>query len=589
MLFARPTPTAGEPPPPDVKARTIIAAGVAAALLLLFVQRFLLIELLLRRIGQPLLLALVIAIAIFGVGGAIRGGRRDPATDFLVGYPLFGALSFLLGLVRIQTTTMVLAIAIGLALLFLAWRRPLRDRSPETAPDVSGLTLVVVVTMLAVVILTGFIVAQAPPVSLDEVSYHLAVPRAWTLEGRSVELPLISHSYFPLGIESADLPALTLLGTDGALTSHFLHLIACIATIALLLRRSRSWLATAAIACAPALSVTAGWSLLEWPLIGICLALDGAREEDDRSFAAATAAGLLTKYTFIPIVLAAAFFSRRWKGAAVGAIGGALFFVRNLVLTGNPVAPFFGADAPHVASYREGILGYLFDGTFADESLGASLIALASGASLGFPLAMSAAAIALLFLHPSSRILLPYLALGAVHGTAVLRSGLVRLLIVIAILAQTFLIVWFTDRGDAFALMAGRLDDTEYVRRGRPLFADIVKVNSVLPAESKTLIVNLNETFWFSRPVRGAGNFDGQRMSRYLEPRGAESLSARLKSDGITHVAIFASAVPTRDAKKRQERETSLTPAAQKNLADVLDRETKHVRQLGNAVVFTLK
>ena len=53
----------------------------------------------------------------------------------------------------------------------------------------------------------------------------------------------------------------------------------------------------------PALALTAGWSLVDWLLVGVSIALVEA--EDDATFAAALGAGLLTKYTFIPIAIIA--------------------------------------------------------------------------------------------------------------------------------------------------------------------------------------------------------------------------------------------------------------------------------------------
>src|SRR5256885_7351410 len=118
------------------------------------------------------------------------------------------------------------------------------------------------------ILIAGVVMAQAPPSALDEVAYHLAVPWTWVKEGRAIALPLLSHSYFPLGIESADLPLLALLGAlGGGIASHFLHLGAAIAAAAVAWELTeRNGLATAAILATPALAITAGWSLVHWAL-----------------------------------------------------------------------------------------------------------------------------------------------------------------------------------------------------------------------------------------------------------------------------------------------------------------------------------
>lgn len=441
------------------------------------------------------------------------------------------------------------------------------------------------------VLLCAFVIAQAPPVSLDELAYHLAVPRAWVLEGRAVELPLLSHSYFPLGIESADLPLLATLGENGAIASHMLHLIAAIAAIALIVRRTESWLATAAIVTTPALALTTGWSLVEWPLVGICIALATALEsDDDRTATIATAAGLLTKYTFIPFAILAYAVSRKWRPAVPAIAIGAVFFVRNLILTGNPVAPFFSAGSPHVSGYRAAYLAdYIFEGTFVDESLGASLLGMAFGAAGPIAWASLGLAIVLFLLGPSSRILVPFLAVAATSAASLLQRRLFAIVIAIAVVVQTFFIVWSTDRSGAFGLLSGRVTEQEYVTSQRATYPSIVWLNATLPASSRTLVVGHGETFWFARPVRGGGNFDGERVSRYLAAPAPEALRERLRRDGITHVAVLSAAPPTRVEKKIEERTARLSPEAQRMLAQTLDRYAAAVATRGADSLFTLR
>ena len=102
-------------------------------------------------------------------------------------------------------------------------------------------------------------------------------------------------------------------------------------------------------------------------------------------------------------------------------------------------------------------------------------------------------------------------------------------------------------------------------------------------------MVGLNETFWFAHRVRGGGNFDGPRVSRYLQAPMPEALYNRLRADGITHVAVFATPPPSTDAKKNEERETALTPEAQRTLALMLDHFAASVTARGISTLFTLK
>ena len=585
------------------KTRAIIAVAIAACLLLVFFDRFVLVELLAKRVGVAFFLAIVEVAALIGTGFVVRGlfVRRwvpadlDLARELLIGYPLFGAICFLVGTLNVSSWSMgALLLGGSVAGAYVIVRRfesrPAEARRYTFEP--------VSLVAIAVVVGCGFIAAQAPPSSLDELAYHLAVPWSWVAEHRAIDLPLISHSYFPLGIESADLPLLSMLGQNGGgIASHFVHLAAAIAAIALLLRLARgNALAAAAVVATPALALTAGWSLVDFPLLGICAAM----ALDEENPGPALAAGLLTKYTFAPfalIVLTIRYVGRasarrgglkpalHWLG---GLALGSIFFLRNLLLTGNPIAPFFSAAAPHVTAFRDAFsFDYIFSGNMIDESLGVSMFAACALSAGALAWILVAAGVALYFLAPSSRILFPFFAIPAARSQ---RGGpVMRALLVAAIAVQLLLIVWFVDRNHYFSLMSAEATDEEFLARQRPSYATIAAIDADLPLSSRTLVVGLNETFWFAHRVRGCGNFDGPRMSRYLEAPTPEALYSRLRADGITHIAVFAPPPPTRDEKKIEERETTLSPVAQRALALMLDRFAASVTARGNCTLFTLK
>jgi hypothetical protein len=588
----------------------ILAAVIALYLLLVLLDRFVLVELFVRRTGLSILLALFESLAIIGAGFAIRGllarswraEECDIPRDFLVGYPLFGALCFLVGTLNISKWSMgALLVICGVGGLYVVVRR-----FESGMPAIPSVAEPLALTAIAIVFLCALFAAQAPPSSLDELAYHLAVPWTWVSEHRAIDLPLISHSYFPLGIESADLPLLSILGQiGGGIASHFLHLLAALATTVMLFRLARgNALAVAAIVTTPALALMAGWSLADWPLIGICAVLALALDEHDAATTAgAIAAGLLTKYTFIPFALiaigVATWRSRRTAtesnvlpapfSLVIAIAIGAIFLIRNLILTANPIAPFLSAAAPHVAGYRAPFLSdYVFDGHFIDESLGASLIAACTLSAGTLAWILVATAAVLFLLAPSSRILLPFLAIPAARSLRPMRFT--RIVLAVAIVVQLFLIGYFVDRGGAFSLLSGVASDAEYLTKQRSSFATAQTIDAMLPPDSRALIVGLNETYWFARRVRGGGNFDGPRVSLYLEAPAPEALYARLKKDGITHVAVVAQAVATTSVpQKLAERDTVLSPQAQRTLAQTLDHFTSSVASRGAATVFTLR
>src|SRR5258708_31536128 len=169
--------------------RRIVAIAVALYLLLVLFDRFVLVELLLSRVGSPILFAVAAALACIGTGFLVRRMRSDVALNFIVGYPIFGTICFLIATLKISPWTMVPMVGIlgGIGAISLvtttAERFPLRPFATIA---------------LALLAVAAFIAAQAPPSTLDELAYHLAIPWTWVKEGRAIDLPLVSHSYFPL-------------------------------------------------------------------------------------------------------------------------------------------------------------------------------------------------------------------------------------------------------------------------------------------------------------------------------------------------------------------------------------------------------
>jgi len=613
--------------------RLVLLGGVTLAVAAVFLSRFVLVELNVRRLGAPLVLALAEAVAILGVGRAalLLLGRLFPAaeasprmrTDFVVGYPIFGTICFLVGWISTSTWVMTVVLVLGVAAGALAMRQYTRsDPRPMELSWRNGLAL----GLLALAAASGLASAQLPAVTLDEVAYHLAVPRIWVNEGRVVDLPLLSHSYFPFGIESADLPLLAILGTEGAQASHFLHLFAALAAALMIhawLRKQAApdlaLVGTVAILTTPALLVTAGWSWIEWPLLGICLALLtelDAPQVNRPAVAALIAAGFLTKYSFplfAAVLLFALFLARRdearnlVKPVLIGIAAGSAFLLRNFLLAGNPLAPFIGPQAPEVGWYRTDLAGYIFDGALMDESLGIAVVSLAL-AAVFFPFANSFlrhAAVGLLVAlvvvgtsRPSSRLLLPFLvplamlAIGGLESrvSTRLRAAFSWILLIAAAL-QLFVTLTYVARLDPFALLSGVKSDEQYAVEQRQPLASVLWIDRQLPAGSRTLVLGVNELFWFTKPVRGGGNFDSNRLSAYLRV-SPDELRGRLHRDGITHVAVVGDGLRVGAAatsKRDQERLTTLDPQAAISLRELLQRHARELASTANTAIYQIR
>ncbi|HKB81478.1 MAG TPA: hypothetical protein VKH35_17340, partial [Thermoanaerobaculia bacterium] len=133
------------------------------------------------------------------------------------------------------------------------------------------------------------------------------------------------------------------------------------------------------------------------------------------------------------------------------------------------------------------------------------------------------------------------------------------------------------------------VSDEQYLAGARASIPLVMGVDAMLPADSRTLVVGLSETYWFQHDVRGGGNFDGPRVSNYLQAGSAEALYSKLKRDGFTHVAVLSAPPPTRVQKKIEERETALSPEAKRTLALTLDAYAANVTSRGGATLFALR
>ena len=612
----------GRPPfrlPPSAFLRIALLGLIAVILIGIFASRFVLIELNLRRLGPAALLALAEALAILGVGrfGQLALARVVRAhdlpkaprlrIDFLIGYPLFGAICFLVGLISTSPPVMAVLLVLGVMGGTLAVRTYTKREAESFRFTVRAAAAFAI---LAAALFGAILVAQLPAVSLDEVAYHLAVPHIWVNEGRVVDLPLLSHSYFPFGIESADLPLLSLLGTDGAIASHFVHVLAAIAAVLMMyswLRRrlseQPSLIMTAAIATTPALLITAGWSWNEWPLVGLCVALLSELEDnwEPPAIAALIAAGMLTKYSF-PLFALVLLLARREKRLVMPAVAGmalgSVFIIRNIVLTGNPFAPFLSSLAPPVSAYRSTLSGYIFEGAFLDESLGLAILILGAAALVFLSherflrdatVGLTLAAVLTLIGMPSARLLLPFLVPLALIGALSFSGSRTLEWIAVVISGLQFLLVSvYFSQLQPFEIVSGRLSDAEYVGARRAPVGDIGWIDAQLPADSRTLVLGVNELFWFSHRVRGGGNFDANRISHYL----SSDLGTRLREDQITHVAVVGDGLrvgaPANLSKKEEERITMLNPDAAIRLREFLQTSARLLASRGNSAIYAV-
>lgn len=551
--------------------------------------------LLLRRWALPAALAGAEILAAIGVsallhvllGRALPGSQPGLSTHLVVGLPLYGTLVYVVA--SWSTAQAPMAVALAVPALAGAVAVALRGvRWPSFAP--AGLLGLASCALLGIVFACAIVWATLPPATIDEVAYHLAVPKSWVLDGRVTELPLIATSYFPFGVESAHLPALSLLGDVGALSAHLVHLALAAAVLVLVIRwvaarasMGAALLAAAALATAPALMTSAGLAWNEWPLLGIALVLFFSLEQlaaaegpqAASTVAVAVAAGLSTKYTFVPFAMAALLGAAvllrgrlRTLGLSAGCGGvlGSAFYLRNLLWTGDPVAPFLQPLAPAAGHFNgahgplELLRRYVYDANLIDESLGATLFISTLLLLAGLPRAgrltrvmtatIGAAALLVFGTAPSARLVVPFLAPLLLMGIVALdRLPLRRLLQALLLAAASVQVaegMFFLATYAPLSLLQKGADGGPQLsgkaflaQRPENFYPAIDWIDARLPAGSRLLVIGLHRPYWFSRSVRGGGNFDGPRVAAYLDADGPAQLRERFQRDGITHVAVF--------------------------------------------------
>jgi len=635
---------------------TLVALVGLAATTFAFVARIAPLQRFFGHALWPLLLATPLLLAVLGTGVLLRWlvERRFGATrvalpapvvlglDLAVGLPALGTLCFVLACVdcsRALLTGPALALA-ALGLLSLRGRASALHVVPlEDWPSFACFACV------ALGLLGAAMVAQLPPFTIDEVAYHMAAPKAWIQEGRVTELPLNSHSYFPFGVESAALPLLLWAGETGTRAFHFV-ILALFATglglgyawLESLGGRRSAALAVAVLASTPPLVLTGGVAWVDAPLLALtfalCIRLSRALEEGFEpptlgQLALVVAAGTLTKYTwsvalvagFVATAIAARGSRKALVGlAASGAAGvalGSVFFVRNALWTGNPVAPFLDAATPAVTGFNTGTSqlelwkNYLYDGTMVDESIGPTLLGLAlafavlqrSLAGMGITRALGVMStlglLALGTLGAAGRLLLPFACVAGVLGVLALERATAehpraQRLVALAVLMSAYVQLTFAMTAVAqyepFAPLS--TSDAEIVARERPIARATAFIDAQLPPDSLTLVLGIHESYDFAHRVRTGGNFDGPRVARYLIAESPAALYAKLRRDGFTHVAVYAKSLLVGEGQERgrqAEWRTRISVASSARLSRLLQEHADSVAQGEGVMVFALR
>jgi hypothetical protein len=319
-----------------------------------------------------LLRVLAFAAAAWGAGGAALrrlpfGSRIERAAlSTVFGFGLLSTALFGLACLHLLRAPAVAAVLAGGCVIAVRRRGELREALAGARRKLLGI--------LGVLLLLLFYASLFPPTDADSTMYHLPAAKAFAASGTIPALPDLRYPVFPQLSELLD--AADLLVGDDVLVA-LSNLVFCLLLAALLVAWGRRFG-----------DLRAGvWAAALWlgsPLV-LLLARSGLVEPATAAFATAAllamqvaidrggvewlaASGVLAgwaagaKYTGLYFVaalgIAALVFSPRGarvRGAAAFALAalaaGGPWYVRNMLLSGNPVWPFLG-----------GIFGYRFWG-----------------------------------------------------------------------------------------------------------------------------------------------------------------------------------------------------------------------------------
>jgi len=225
------------------------------------------------------------------------------------------------------------------------------------------ITAVAVISILA----CAFFVSLAPPLQFDALTYHLAIPRAYLLEGRVAYLPENAFWGMPEQTEMLHTLAMLFGGNEAATllgwVMGFLALTGIFSYTCERLGERAAWAALACLLAGETLSASLAWGYVEWPsmLFGISMliALDQWLSDKDRKSIALAGIfagmGLATKYTTGILLIAGAVvilhefksLGARTTGKIILFFGVSAFLVilpwlaKNFLATGNPLYPSF--------------------------------------------------------------------------------------------------------------------------------------------------------------------------------------------------------------------------------------------------------
>ncbi|MBI4611425.1 MAG: hypothetical protein HY726_20735 [Candidatus Rokubacteria bacterium] len=489
-------------------------------------------------------------------------------------------------------------------------------------------------------VLLALVAALAPPTGKDALIYHLAVPKAFVAAGGIVEVPYNIAGFFPLGAEMNGVWALLLGSLAGARVAEAAFGAVLFAFFPLLLALVYGWAreqgvgegwaltVSALVAAIPAAYSVASSGYVDVALsVYVALAVHAlgrwsttASRASLVAFVLALGFALSVKplAAFLVIFLPVVVLLRAWQaerrkseagaGPAPGpggivrdglvallgaAILGSPWYMRNWVLTGSPLFPFYldvwkasaqgwdtersvlfqvflslyGGDPKSVVHYvaapvRLSLMAQPEQPAYYDGVLGISFL-------LGLPLLLwalwrlpldaelrlAAAASGWLFVgwffsSQQLRFLLPALpplavaiAGAAAAGTRSGLSGRTRslqwTLLATTVAGHLVIVAWFLEQNPVRVVLGGE-PRAAYLERRLDHYPYYRIVNTQLPPDARLWLINMRrDTYHLERPHLSDYAFEDYTLRKYVDTaRDVGEVRDRVRAAGITHVLV---------------------------------------------------
>ncbi len=307
-----------------------------------------------------------------GLGRRIFPGDKEQPVirafiQLSVGLGIAATLVFILGFagyIRITLPVITVAALLLLRKLIFGWWRDLS--MVKTVWGDSGCYEKTLVWITGIMLATALIIASAPPIHYDALTYHLALPETYLLNGRISILPEMIRGAMPQLGEMLYLWAATLGGIPAAAVAGWLlgsiTILALLFTLRETFKNRAALIGCAALAAGTSIVSALGWGYIDWFCLSfglaglICLKRWAQSGNMQDILLAGLAAGfaVASKYTAGVFVVGAILWIAKegiWQKRApikpillflTGAILPVLpWLIKNLIATGNPLYPYF--------------------------------------------------------------------------------------------------------------------------------------------------------------------------------------------------------------------------------------------------------